>query len=527
MKRHFHDTGLCVAHKHYMVDTTHKVHQVMDLIEKGCYFTMNRPRQFGKTTTLTLLWRELLKREEYLAVRLSFEGISTTIFDDGDKFVEAFVVMFNRELVKAYPQEENIIDGNSHTTEKDFDKLALQIQDFVAQSGREVVLLIDEVDKSTNNQLFLHFLGMLRDLYLKRDDGSVYTFASVILVGVHDVKTIKLKLRPDEERKFNSPWNIAIDFTVDLSFKAKEIETMLVDYAQDKQIEMDIPAIATRLYYYTSGYPYLVSKMCKVIDELLLPENENKQVWTLLDVENAFKYLTYQGYTTTLFDDMFKNLERHADLYDFIQNIAINGKLYQYTASNELVYLATIYGFIKDIEGRTHIHNRIFEQRLYHHFMSKIETQMGRDLSYMGNTMVFKTPTEIFMELVLRRFQQFMKEHQSGHDVSFVEREGRLLFLSFLRPIINGKGYDFKEPNVGEERRMDIVIAYHDKRYVLELKIWRGQAYHEEGLQQLSEYLDIYGLKQGYLLIFNFNKSKEYKEETIQWLDKEVFVMWV
>ena len=74
---------------------------------------------------------------------------------------------------------------------------------------------------------------------------------------------------------------------------------------------------------------------------------------------------------------------------------------------------------------------------------------------------------------------------------------------------------------------MDIVIAYHDKRYVLELKIWRGQAYHEEGLQQLSEYLDIYGLKQGYLLIFNFNKSKEYKEETIQWGDKELFVMWV
>ncbi|HLP58037.1 MAG TPA: hypothetical protein VK186_04370 [Candidatus Deferrimicrobium sp.] len=68
------------------------------------------------------------------------------------------------------------------------------------------MLMIDEVDKSSNNQLFLDFLGMLRNKYLKRDKPGEFTFHSVILVGVHDVKTLKTKMRKNSEAKYNSPW---------------------------------------------------------------------------------------------------------------------------------------------------------------------------------------------------------------------------------------------------------------------------------------------------------------------------------
>ena len=127
----------------------------------------------------------------------------------------------------------------------------------------------------------------------------------------------------------------------------------------------------------------------------------------------------------------------------------------------------------------------------------------------------------------MQRFQAFMKEHYSQQDRKFLEREGRLIFLSYLRPIINGRGFDFKEPAVADERRMDIVITYQDKRYVIELKRWYGDKYHQLGLKQLSDYLDIYSLKEGYLLIYDFNKSKSYKEEQIQFEDKAIFAVWV
>ena len=55
---------------------------------------------------------------------------------------------------------------------------------------------------------------------------------------------------------------------------------------------------------------------------------------------------------------------------------------------------------------------------------------------------------------------------------------------------------------------MDIVIDYLGERFVVELKIWRGQAYHEKGEIQLADYLSYYHLDKGYMLTYSFNKKK-------------------
>jgi len=62
---------------------------------------------------------------------------------------------------------------------------------------------------------------------------------------------------------------------------------------------------------------------------------------------------------------------------------------------------------------------------------------------------------------------------------------------------------------------------------VVELKRWYGPKTHEKGLRQLSDYLDTYSLKQGYLLIYDFSRNKKYKQEEIAFLDKRIFAVWV
>ena len=90
---------------------------------------------------------------------------------------------------------------------------------------------------------------------------------------MYDIKNLKLKLRPNEEHQYNSPWNIAADFDIDMSLSAKQIAVMLDEYEADHQTGMNIVAIAEEIYQYTSGYPYLVSAICKIMDEKL-PRNE-------------------------------------------------------------------------------------------------------------------------------------------------------------------------------------------------------------------------------------------------------------
>ena len=55
---------------------------------------------------------------------------------------------------------------------------------------------------------------------------------------------------------------------------------------------------------------------------------------------------------------------------------------------------------------------------------------------------------------------------------------------------------------------MDLVVDYLGERQVVELKIWRGAAYHEEGEKQLTDYLASLHLTEGYLLTYSFNKDK-------------------
>ena len=51
-----------------------------------------------------------------------------------------------------------------------------------------------------------------------------------------------------------------------MSFSISEIKTMLDDYVENKAVDLDKEYFAEKLYFYTLGYPFLVSKLCKIID---------------------------------------------------------------------------------------------------------------------------------------------------------------------------------------------------------------------------------------------------------------------
>jgi hypothetical protein len=522
--KEFNDTGVCIPSQHYMVDTSQKLSKVIRLIEKGKYFTMNRPRQFGKTTSAFLLTQQLAQNPAYVVLDMSFEGIGDVIFEKEESFCQGFVEMLADKLDFLAQNDLSQFLLDRKKVILSFKLLSKLIAEFVKKANQKVTLIIDEVDKSSNNQLFLSFIGMLRDKYLLRNKNQDFTFQSVILIGVHDVKNLKQKISPESAGKLNSPWNIAVDFKIDMTFQAPEIETMLVDYVQETGIQMNIPAIAEKIYYYTSGYPYLVSKLCKFIEEDILPETQ-AQVWTLDDVEAGFRKITYPGYSTTLFDSLFRYLEGYDDLYELGFNLVMTGKTYTYTLNDPVIDLAVTYGIIKDQNGYCQVHNRIFEQRMYDYFLSRQMTRKGGIL--IGDETGLIVNNQLNLSQILVKFQSFMQENYAHKDQQFLEREGRLLFLSFLKPILNGKGFEFKEPVVGDERRTDLVITYFAQRYVVEMKIWRGEVYHQAGLQQLSDYLDLYQLKKGYLLIFDFRKNKTYKEEIIPFAEKEIFAVWV
>ena len=76
---------------------------------------------------------------------------------------------------------------------------------------------------------------------------------------------------------------------------------------------MDVPTIAERLHYHTSGYPFLICKLCRNIVDKILPKEPHRKNWTLDDIESAVQILLKEDNVN--FDSLIKNLRNHKDLY--------------------------------------------------------------------------------------------------------------------------------------------------------------------------------------------------------------------
>lgn len=365
MAKKFNVTGICIPQKHYMVDVSPKIDRIIqDYIQEGKYFTINRARQYGKTTLLYLLENRL--KEKYVVLNLSFEA-ADEYFKSSLQLARGLMMDISDRLA-AQNIPQGVLDDWNQPVSEDFPmrELGQKITRLCRNCGKDVVLMIDEVDKSSDNQIFLSFLGLLRSKYLEMQAGRNKSFLSVILVGVYDVKNLKLKLHPNEESKYNSPWNVAADFTVDLCFRPEDIATMLLEYEKDHHTGMDIPVISDLLYEYTSGYPYLVSRMCQLMDERL-PGTEGFPdlcaVWKRQGIVAA--ELLSRREPNTLFDDMLKKLADYPQLKQMLQGILFRGSNYPFDKGNDLINLGTAFGFLKNEQGTVAVANRIFETRIY------------------------------------------------------------------------------------------------------------------------------------------------------------------
>ena len=88
MAKKFNTSVICDPKRHYMVDVTAKMKVFEGLIDDKCYFTITRARQFGKTSALNWILRNMSDR--YLVIPSSFELYSQENWVDDDAFGRYF-----------------------------------------------------------------------------------------------------------------------------------------------------------------------------------------------------------------------------------------------------------------------------------------------------------------------------------------------------------------------------------------------------------------------------------------------------
>lgn len=527
--KEFNVTGICVPKKHYMVDITERLKKMKELVEAGKYFTINRGRQYGKTTTLKEFSKYIKK--DYDVCDLDFQAMSFDSFKNEAVFTQSLAkIILNGVKYRKLSIPLEAMESFRGIAEKDTEKVQMDdlfsvFLDWCIQSERPVVFMIDEVDSALNSQVFLDFLAGLRLQYLERENDEDYkTFQSVILAGVTDIKNLKRKFRPDEAHKVNSPWNIAVDFALDMSLSAEGIAGMLAEYENDHHTGMNVAEISQEIHDYTSGYPFLVSRLCQIMDkELCVDQKENfktlSDAWTIWGISESVKRIVFEN--NTLFDSLMGKVQSSEALSDVLEYILFSGEPVLFNPDNLSYADARMYGFVCRKGDALAVSNRIFEMRLYNYFLNQDEIKsvpIYKAASYDRD--FFVHAGGLYMERILERYIVSFHDIYGENAENFDEEEGRRRFLLYLQPIINGTGNYYIEAQTRNNRRMDVVVDYLGKRYVIELKIWRGDAYHERGEKQLMDYLSYYHMNTGYMISYNFNKKKEPGIHHIQVGDK-------
>lgn len=527
IRRCFNTEGQCKPKLHYMVNLDRRLAQIKkQYVDMGKYFIINRGRQYGKTTTLRAL-EEYLK-DSYVVLAMDFQKMSSANFENERTFVLSFIeymeVLFEDEKTFMENVDSEVFKKLLSIKDDEriaMDSLFMSLSKLCETAKKPVVLMVDEVDSATNNQVFLDFLAMLRGYYLDRDKKAI--FQSVILAGVYDIKNLKLKIRPEKEHKFNSPWNISAKFNIDMSFSAEQIANMLQDYEKENHTGMNIKAISECIYDYTTGYPYLVSAICKMLDEELIGNERFEDitsVWTKEGVLEVIKILLNES--TPLFESMVRQLDEYPNMKQMLHAILFQGKRISYNADNPIIQLAAMFGYIVNKNGSIQVANRIFETRLYNFFLSEEELTNAIYDEAQGSKSQFLTNGKLNMDLVLEKFVVHFTDIYGENDEKFIEEYGRKFFLLYLKPIINGTGNYYIEAQTRDARRTDVIVDYMGEQFIVELKIWRGDEYNERGETQVADYLEYYHLKKGYMISFNFNKKKEIGVRKIKVGDKEV-----
>ncbi|KJJ86100.1 ATPase domain protein, prokaryote domain protein [Candidatus Omnitrophus magneticus] len=503
-KRYFNTTGFCMPERHYMVDPLRNQKIIFDLIEKTQYFTIHAPRQTGKTTLLHELAHRLNKEGNYISVVFSVESAgyrSITEETANLKIINSLYESCELFISKELWPKKSLAD----------EKCSLQtyLNNWAGSQKKPIVLLLDEID-SLYDDVLVSVLRQLRNGFQGRPKHFPSTIA---LVGLRDVREYKTKVRPSEvSLGSGSPFNIKAESILLGTWTKEEIAELYSQHTKDTG-QIFSKKVIDRIYELTGGQPWLVNAVANEIVEKILKSDYTKKI-TLAHAEEAKENLIARR--DTHLDSLLDKLKEPR-----VKNIVsaiINGDSLVYDNFNDDLRYVIDLGII-----RKEKYDIIFSNEIYREIIPRVlNFSMQENIREEGMTSWYLKPDgKLDMDKLLKAFQKFYRRNSEHWLERFDYKEAGhgLLLMAFLQRVINGGGRIDREMAVGRGRT-DLTIEFAGETFVLELKLKRDSDSKEDGLDQISRYLDTLGMTKGYLILFEIKPSSIIPWETrVKWED--------
>jgi hypothetical protein len=480
--------------------------QLSRYIKDELYWVLHAPRQTGKTTFLQSWAREINAGEEAVACYVSVEDCQG-IAEREEAMFTIYQDICDSAGVAGIPVPsiaERNPEGLLRTTLINWAQLV---------APKPLIVLFDEVDVLVDETM-VSFLRQLRGGFATRGIGKFPI--SIALVGMRDLKDYLIKAKDGKSVNPGSPFNIKEDSAMLSNFTKNDIVKLFAQRTEETGQQITQEAL-DYVYEQSGGQPWIVNSLFKRATLRIL-DDESTETVTLELVRQAR-------------DQMIEARETHLDalgerLRDprvkFVIQTIITGSSNPLGRTDPEVALTMDLGLIKwDANKGFTIANPVYEEILTRFISSKYHDSFPPPSSWQWQ----KPNGELDMDNLLREFQKFWRRHSEiwEETADYTEAFPHLLLMSFLQRVTNGGG-DINRELAAGRGRMDLLVEYAGKSYIIEVKIihyYDGPAaVREEGLVQIQGYRDrIDASAPAYLVIFDRRpKAKELSwDKKISW----------
>ena len=375
---------------------------------------------------------------------------------------------------------KNYVIDDHLSFEEFFLELSLRLLD------KKIVIIIDEFDGIPQIEL-RNFLHTLRRIYHSVGKKSIHS------VGIVGVKSV-------------SPFNIQDEFELG-NFTLHQVQEPIGQYI-DEVGQAFVPEVVQLIHSKTAGQPFLVNRFAQILtEELQIPKSESV---TCEHFQESLRRLLKED--NTHFDTLVKNIRQRPEFRDILLKIVSREEGVLFNRRDDVHRELTTYGIIKESDGMCVIENPIYQGIIIDAFKPSENGLEDRYLPEDASFAEYVTPGgTIQMEALLKNFCDFIQ--RIGFRILEVpqtpqEFVGQYLLIGYLDMFVRQIGADIY-PEVPTGRgRMNIILLFLGRKYIIETKLFYGEKRYQAGKKQLAEYLKSEQVGEGYYIVFDYRSQK-------------------
>ncbi|MDR1081861.1 MAG: ATP-binding protein [Deltaproteobacteria bacterium] len=521
---------------------------IMPVIENDEYFVIHAPRQSGKTTLLRNLTKKINDEGNYYALLCPLSFVANA---ENRQEAIRFVIQALTHSIKfsELPILNNLTEHLPKFSPDTESVIVLDSIKFICSSlDKELIIFFDEAD-SIPDTAMLAFLLQIREGFNVREFPGNNAFPkSLALVGLRDLNDYRIRIRPDSETTGeHSPFNIHAPSMSIQNFTKNQIRTLYEQHTEVSGQAFDRNAI-DRVWYWTEGQAWLVNALARQIIEVQFENNYTEAV-NKSHVDLATKELLLKN--EAHFEDLIKRLKETRITRVMTAALSFSDHDFKLITDDDIQYCINL-GLLKhgknglsDCLPANPIYNEVIVRALSPKIIPDIDTikkkkwMDGANLNLTGLLQAFQNYWLKNADILFARNQneklinEITEQVATVFNISVDMRKEKaaeineirnnsfklvdeafcvLVLCAFLQRVLNsGADSVIRQYSLGN-KLVDICITYNQRAYPIEVKI-KGAVTTEQGIRQLSGYIDKCDTSEGWLIEFDRRPGKTLKEK--------------